>query len=339
MSVCAECKEGFKGDTIATCSVCLDHFHANEKATEGCGKNCSSALTSEIRVIKLKNKNLMVYRCKSCSENGGDSPRLLDAISDLQKSLEKLNSLSDTLSSLTKKELPKIKKEIVDLTSSNSKLEKSLKNHIKECAKEVSDLKDFCNNLDEKLTSYGNAEISSLPDDKYTEALSVINEIENRKKCENNLIIFGVPEQIKQDGSELDANYDFQKVSSALSKIQKLSTKLDKSRIRRLGKFVANKNRPILVHFDSRNDVSHVVTHWRLIPREYHVSFDLTKMQRTHFNKLRDETRTFNNLPENKNKLKKIVKCVNGDPKIFTIKSNKAAESGDGDGAVSSQEN
>lgn len=345
MSLCAACNQGFDGDTIATCSICLDHFHANERTSEGCGKNCSGALTSEIRVIKLRNRNLMVYRCKSCSENGGECPRLLDAISDLQESLKKLNSLSDTLSVLTKTELPRINKDISDLTCSNRKLEKSLKNHISECSKDVNYLRDFCNELDGKLAAYGNVDNSSLPVDKYSESLSVIEEIERRKRSENNLIIFGVPEQVKHDGSKLDSSYDFQRVASALGKIQNLSTVLDKSRIRRLGKFVVNKNRPILVRFDDRKDVSHVITHWRLIPGEYHVSYDLTKLQRTQFNRLRDEAKTFNNLPGNKDKPKKIVNFVNGDPKIVTMKAKRAKEPsgvGDEDGSssgVSSQKN
>lgn len=328
MSVCASCDGRFEGDTIATCCVCLDHFHANEKTTEGCGKNCSGALISEIRVIKLKNKNLMVYRCKKCAENGGDSPRLLDAIHELQVSVKDLSSLSDSLKKIINTDIPKIKQDISDLFAANEKLDESLKKHINDTTADISSIKNFCNEIDGKVTAKGNV-VSSLPSDLYNETLSVLNEIEYRKKSEKNLIIYNVPEQIKKDGSKLDRNHDLNLVKSALIKIQNLATALDNKKVKRLGKFSVNKSRPILIRMDNRIDVTNIVTHWRLIPKEYYVSYDLTKCQRSQFNKLREEAEIFNDSIDNKNKLKQIVKFVNGSPKIFTVKIKSPKESVD----------
>ena len=95
--------------------------------------------------------------------------------------------------------------------------------------------------------------------------------------------------------------------------------------VKRLGKFKANKTRPILVRFDSRRDVTTVIIHWKLV-EDYRVSYDLTKFQRSQFNKLRDEAKVFNECEVNKNKHKQIVKFVNGQPKLFTIKLKSSTE-------------
>lgn len=79
-----------EGDFIATCCVYLSMFHCNEKANEGFGKNCSLTTVSEVRVLKLKSRRLMLYRCKECRDNGGITPQLVEVISNLQASVDKL---------------------------------------------------------------------------------------------------------------------------------------------------------------------------------------------------------------------------------------------------------
>ena len=101
MTSCRVCNEPFDRDTIATCCDYLGLFHANE----GDGLNCSGATSTEIRVIKLKRKNVTLYRCKDCTGTGVDSPTMLDAIQDLQTSIADLKSVITSLNVL-KEEIP-----------------------------------------------------------------------------------------------------------------------------------------------------------------------------------------------------------------------------------------
>ena len=113
MSACAECGIPFKGDVIATCSVCLGLFHANS----GKGKNCSGCTASEIKVLELKEKKpMMVYRCPACTAIGGEDTSLKAAVSDLQASINELLGLRKDLAEL-KESIPKLRIDVDGLRS------------------------------------------------------------------------------------------------------------------------------------------------------------------------------------------------------------------------------
>lgn len=322
MSKCAGCCDGFKeGDTITTCCVCLNLFHCNEKTSEGSGKNCSGVTTSEIRVIKLKSKTLMVYRCADCTKNGGDNPRIVEVISDLQASVNKLSSISKDIEVLTKVQLPKIEESVTGIKASVSKLKGKLNEHINGCSTDINSIKCDVAKLQENFNSLNNVDLNaSAVLNSSANSQLIMEEIDNRRIKENNIIILNVKEQVLKAGEKLDKDHDLNLVKNLLSGIHNISTTLHHWNVKRLGAFNANKVRPILVCFDIRNDVVNVLTHWRLIPKPYIVSYDLTKNQREHYNRLRSEAKTFNENQVNKdNNVKQIVKFRNGNPLLVTI--------------------
>lgn len=317
-TMCSGCNEGFSnGDIIAVCSVCHDLFHANE----GNGKNCSATTASKIRVLKLRTKPLLVYRCKVCTENGGDSPKLIEAIVDLQMSIQKLTSISESLENLSNVVIPKMRQDICEVQDSNMALKTCLDNHVLNYSEEMRSVKLQFNELQNKIITQGNASssTSSLPIATSSSTQMVLNEIEDRKKRERNLIIRNVPENIDVSVR----NHDLNCVINILSKINNINTKLDDKKIYRLGVYNPNKIRPILVKMDTHQDVTNVLIHWKLIPNQYFVSGDLTPCQREHLNKLRAEVREFNANNAKNNNLKKIVKFIKGNATILTIKNNK----------------
>ena len=60
-------------------------------------------------------------------------------------------------------------------------------------------------------------------------------------------------------------------------KINNLETKLSIKKLRRLGVFDKDKTRPIRVRLDCRQDVTNIITHWLLIPKQNIVFYDLAK--------------------------------------------------------------
>ena len=173
-----------------------------------------------------------------------------------------------------------------------------------------------------------------LPSVGFDSTQMVIEEIDDRKRRENYLLILNVPEQIKSDNGKLRKDYDLNMVKSTLQKINNLQTKLSINKLRRLGAFDKDKTRLIRVRFDCRQDVTNIITHWRLIPKDNIVSYDLTKSQRSQYNKLRIDVKKFNSSEENKNKAKQIVKFVNGNPKIFSYDPKKGKKSNPHDESV-----
>ena len=197
-----------------------------------------------------------------------------------------------------------------------------------EATADIGELIERCSKFEDNLSSHINkcGDVSNLLNEEFSSASTIINEIEDRKKRENNLIILNVPEQIKNDKVKLTRDYDLKKVKLALGKITNLDTRFNLKNIKRIGKFNADKIRPICVKCDSRYDVTRIVTHWRLVPKYFIVSYDLTKNQREDFNKLRNEAKIFNSLEENKDKGKQIVKFTNGNPMIVTVKAFKSKD-------------
>lgn len=345
--MCAGCSEPFiSGDVVATCSICLDLYHANEKSSEGSGQNCSSASATEIRVIKMKLKKLMVYRCPECTKNGGDSPSMLEVVAKLQESVDKqtsamkessdkLSTISETLDVLTKVDIPKINESVADLVMSYKNLDAKVEDYIFDNNINIGSLKENFNILDAKVDSLSSKfaaadkaasigkENSSISADESTFTLNILNEIEDRKHREKHLIIYNAKEQLKQVNVELKKTYDFELVLELFVKIQNITTKLDPKKVKRIGKFVKGKTRPLLVKFDNRDDVTNIITHWRDVPGKVHVSYDLTKCQRSSYNCLKGQASDFNTNVDNIQKnIKQVVKFRNGNPKLITVKIN-----------------
>lgn len=82
------------------------------------------------------------------------------------------------------------------------------------------------------------------------------------------------------------------------------------------------KVRPILVRFDTRADVTNVITHWRLVPKSVYISYDFTKLQRDRFNLLKNQAKVFNGGEANRRNNKiQFVRFHNGNPVLVTAPS------------------
>ena len=152
----------------------------------------------------------------------------------------------------------------------------------------------------------------------------VIDEIEERKLRECNLIIFNTDDS---DVDNYDIDDDVQLVASVLRKVNNIKTVFTSSNVKRLGMYEVNKKRPILVKMRHHNEVSNVLMHWNLISKPYTVSFDLTPYQREQFKMLKNEADKFN-AEHDISKRKKVVRFIKGNSKIFKLDFNKKNKNG-----------
>lgn len=329
MSVCESCKDPFiEGDIIATCCVCLSMFHCNEKSNEGSGKNCSLTTTSQVRVLKLRSKCLMLYRCKECRDNGGMAPQLVEVISNLQASVDKLSGLSDNIKKLTEEVIPGVKKEISEIKQSQGDLSKEVIRRHNDCRQSVDILEEKVNKLVNEVSTLGSADPSTVDLGRSVNADLIMDEISDRKYRENNILIYNVPEQIKSMDGVLQRDYDLKRVLDILMNIKNINTKLDLKNVKRLGSFKPDKVRPILVKFDNRTDATNVLAHWRLVPESVYISYDLTKFQRNRYNVLKNQANVFNNDEANKKSNNvQFVRFRNGNPVLVTASSLRKKQS------------
>lgn len=323
MSVCEGCCDPFiQGDIIATCCVCLSMYHCNEKSSEGSGKNCSSASSTEVRVLKLKSKCLMLYRCKECRNNGGMSPQLVEVVSNLKTSVDKLSSLSEDIKKLTMEVIPQINGEVSKLWTSHKALSKEIVKSHDDCVQSIDKLEEKFKKLENDFSAHVRSASPIRVVDKSGNADLILNEITERKYRENNILIYNIPEQTKSADTELVRDYDLKQVLETLKNIKNINTKLGLSNVKRLGAFNSEKMRPVLVKFDCRADATNVITHWRMVPRTVSVSYDLTKLQRDRFNVLREQAKLFNlDVSNKKNNRFQFVGFRNGNPFLVTSSS------------------
>lgn len=145
----------------------------------------------------------------------------------------------------------------------------------------------------------------------------MIDEIEDRKSRQNNLLLYNIPEP---DGG--DHNKDVVAVAHALFKVQNLQSQITVGNVKRLGVFDDSKCRPILVKMDCHLDVTTVLINWKAIPAGIRVSADLTEYQRSLYKQLKESARNYN-VEHSADGSRQIVKMFDGNPKLITIKDKK----------------
>lgn len=336
-TTCTACDQGFsKGDVIAVCNICNDLYHANNTVEvlndsgEKIGiKNCANLTASEVRVLELKKKKpVLVYRCPSCAASGNEDTTLREIVADLQQTLKTLTTFAEAYSQFNKNDYPVIRADISKLIDTTENLDTRLKNL--EACNAVNRLtkleeKDLDSRLSaiealklqdkvEFLENPNAARPSSSPGtiaDNASAVQDVFGEINDRKRREKNLIIYNVSES-------KDIEQDVALVIDILSKI-KIKTKITKNNLKRLGNFCEGKVRPLLLKMQSHQDVTTALINWKSIPPSVYLSADFTPLQRSTYKKLKLEALEFNNSNVNKS-VKKVVKTINGNPQIATVK-------------------
>lgn len=320
MSTCAKCDEGFcSSDVIAVCSICNDLYHANSA-----GKNCSGCSASEIKVLEFKKKKpVMVYRCYSCTSTGGEDVSLKELVADLQKTIKKLPSFLEDVK-IMKNSIPVIKSDINAIKGKSEEHSTELSRIRVELAENKACIELYNSKVVLLEGSVEAVQASSSAENVDTSALfqELANEFDNRRYRENNIILRNV-----QDDVDLRPEVDADTVSNVLAKIKNLKTVFSKKNVSRLGAYNKDKCRPISVRMVDHNDVTTVLTHWKLIEGGINVSADLTKNQRSAYNDLKSKAKVFNSAHAD-DSVKQIVKFVHGNPKLITINRNRNKNDG-----------
>lgn len=313
MSACSGCNIVFKNDVIAVCALCTAMFHANSK-----GPNCSGCTASETKVLELKGKPRMVYYCAACTANGGQDSSLKTAVMDLQQAIKELSSLKNDLIVL-KASVPELRGDINNLRESSEQYRKDIQEVQTELIEMSKETKAKFSSLEKNIK--GISTVAGVDKSDSNNIQQTINEIENRKSRQNNLLVYNIPEP---EGG--DQNKDVDAVALALSKVQNLQSRITTDNVKRLGVFDINKCRPILVKMDCHLDVTAVLVNWKVIPAGINVSADLTECQRSLYKQLKESAKDYND-GHGVDGSRQIVRMFNGNPKLITIGDKKFGDS------------
>ena len=138
----------------------------------------------------------------------------------------------------------------------------------------------------------------------------------NRKR---NVIMYGVTES-QYKSAEKRKESDFKLVKDTLNSICELSDDCIVS-IFRLGKFEADKKRPIKIILDNPQTALNLLKNKRVNKTDFNISSDMTVLERNELKNLRTELETLN-----KDEIVKTIKFVNGHPKIVDIAHKKSSD-------------
>ncbi|KAJ3650319.1 hypothetical protein Zmor_022014 [Zophobas morio] len=150
----------------------------------------------------------------------------------------------------------------------------------------------------------------------------IVHEVFERQQKQNNVIIFGIPENTEPaQTAEERQNKDVAVVSEIL-KIVKANNEPQTSQIKRLGRYNKNnaRSRPIKICLNSRNDVLDVIKNAKCLKDNPNfsnitLSFDRTKKQIDFYKQVKLELK--DRLNNGEKDLK--IRYVNGIPKIVSL--------------------
>lgn len=179
------------------------------------------------------------------------------------------------------------------------------KTEIESLHKVISSLLVRINDLESKISA------DSPSDNNVILMEDTIAEIEDRRKRAKNLMIFNVDENVEERSSSRavdgDKHEDLVRVSNVFSDV--IADDNDIVHVRRIGRRIAGKMRPICVTLRSEDIVLNILKNKHSFPSNVNISRDQTEQQRNYLRKLRKDLSEANDPGL-------TIRFVNGKPTI-----------------------
>lgn len=288
--------------------------------------------SSESQITFRKRKQPPERDCP-CSEEIKLMRNELSRVGSLLESY--VSSNSQIINQMTQS-ISEVKSEITELKSSHEQMQKSITLNIADICTQINDIKSISKTItsehdhikgqlslleskiqssqDKILALESNLNLKINVPSTHTDALStneqIIREIQERKKRECNIIIFGIPEQTSSNTHERILN-DETEVINIISSITKDIT--NPKKIFRIGKYNPEKTRRIKVCFEKSDPAMILLRNKDKIPNNIKLFSDQTPSQQKFFQRVKSElTQRTNNGEKDL-----TIKYINGVPSII----------------------
>ena len=300
---CDTCKRKFTDrDKLLECSICKRNFHSH----------CHGISSTDYGII-TKNMNQFHWHCPNCNHGASKLHQEVVALRNKFDKIEnKIESLQDqvkvvSVSMETKVQSvvhssfqdlsQKLQKSLSDQeTKIDAAIRSSLNNVKTEIEKSLFDkIEDKCENsikLDELTNSIKMITEENIS--KLNICGAVSKEMIDREQRKKNIVIHRMPESTKEQLDEKKKD-DLNNCTEILKSLDGSISEDSFSKFFRIGTFIQNKSRPILIEFTTQEQKDSVMkSTTKLKGSKYQnlsICHDLTKIQREEFNKLADEAK------------------------------------------------
>lgn len=264
---CYKCKkECYFKDTVRT-KDCKETFGGPcDYCHEIFCEECSGVSSTEIRAL-INKKRIVMHYCEECRV------AVKNALHDVPVIQQQLKEVISELKSL--------KEQMNEQT--NLPASPSVPTYA-QVVSETTHLKNQVQQLEEKFQQQTVSQTK-------LELEPAIQEMQERERRAQNLLIFGVEESNLPDPEQKLA-FDLDKATSIIRKINGL-TEPAKVKITRIGRYEANKKRPIRATFPTKEEALQVLRlKSKLEQGETYIKYDLTPNQRTYLKTVISELET-----------------------------------------------
>lgn len=242
MSVCTACSLQFTAGTyVVPCICCNKLYHGTTE--------CAQLSATEIRVIQLKNQ-VMVFKCKTCQDNGNTSLR------ELQVDIEQIKTACDQITPMAVN-INNIEKDIKELKAETAQIPQ-IQNKLKTLESNVNILSNKNQN-------------SRFIDER------VIHEVQSRLEKSKNIIIYNIDDSI--NNTDLPNKVQDILKNIPINTLDIKTTRIGKSDNNNSSGNSSTKPRPVVVTLKSHQDVMLVLRNKDNLDKIYKVNSDKTKLQ------------------------------------------------------------
>lgn len=300
-----------------TCGICSTIINERTEPSilcSGCRtwihSKCTGLTPDEYKILARSiKKDGVIWKCATCKFEVSviTQEDLMSDDADDTVTMDKLEQLFNNqfnrLSQKLEAKIDRFKAAIEDNIA-------DLRNDVTKIAKQNTSLTDTCARLNNRLTTVENKLTSYTVNSTSPE--EVFAEFNERKRRESNVVVLNVMESKKASGNDrLDE--DRTQISAILP--PNLSTSIDNLKLRRLGRPIAGRSRPLLIETPSPTIALTILKSkppTTVDGTQIAFKSDLTPAQLLHLKNLRTQLDTL----EKNGDTNKTIKYINGTPKI-----------------------
>lgn len=272
--------------------------------------------SQDVREIRAEITGMTSLLEKFIESNALTMSQMQTNISDVKTQITEIKVSNEQTLRLIRENLADVKSQINDIKSTACGMEmeqSNIKTHVSQLENKISVGENKIKSLESELNNLKLASPTGSSSQAKNQPLmneKLIREVQDRKERENNILVVGVPEQTSSIAEERISKDE----AEVMNITNSVSNQIPKpTKIIRIGKYNAGKNRRIKVCYDTPTPVKQLLRNRDKLPVNIKMFSDQTPAQQKYLQDLKEELVRRQNSGESE----LTIKYLNGTPSII----------------------